>query len=448
MDPARAQRDFDAQFTRDALGHRINLWLALFTLIVICLPSGIADVWCGFPLAYAMLRLTNTWRSAWRPFLMPLGICVLVFIAWQMLSTAWSLDPAHGWNEVFKNRWLGLWLILWPVLDQRGKLLAALKLGLLLGIAAQVVQMLARKRGIDNIFAPIMGSNIPWLNDPDRLGGWWHPLAAGSMLLVSLGLHLGPAILGHGRRQMLGLLGAAASCIGIVLTGTRGAILVMPLVIAAALVLGLIRIKPAARARKVSAWFVGVLIVLGLFAFGMAGDRIVRRGQLLISDVRQAVQDRNFSTDNGARVQMALWSWDALKARPITGMGAGSYEAFTRKIAAAPPGTATPNQPGARFFEHAHNSILHIAATLGLVGVALALGVATCGVMAGLASLPARQDAGPGLALLGLVLVSMTDPVHFNTQTSIVWYVVLGMCVVWLPAGWPPCGDTSAGHPS
>lgn len=434
LDDSRLQREFDAQFAKDALGHKLNLWLACFTIVVVCLPSGIADAWCLIPLAYAVLRLTNTWRTAWRPVLMPLGICILLFIAWQMLSTRWSLDPAHGWNEVLKNRWLGLWLIIWPVMDERRRLLAALKIGLLLGIAAQVVQMVARKQGIENIFAPIMGKNIPWLNDPDRLGGWWHPLAAGSMLLVSLGLHLGPALLSRGRVQLLGLAGAAISCIGILMTGTRGAILVMPLVIAAAFVMALMRIRPAARALKTAMWCCGVLLVVGLFTFGMAGDRIIRRGDLLVTDLRQAVQDRNFTTDNGARVQMALWSVEAMKARPLTGMGAGSYETFTRQVAGTPQGTQTANQPGARFFEHAHNSILHIGATLGAVGVVLALGVVVCGLWAGIgAAARGGWDVGPGLALLGLVLVSMTDPVHFNTQTSIVWYLILGFCTLWVP---------------
>lgn len=434
LNESRLQQEFDAQFVKDSLGHRINLWLACFTLIICCLPAGLVDSWAAVPLSYAILRLTNTWRTAWRPLSMPLGICVFLFIAWQMSSTTWSLNPAHGWNEVFKNRWLGAWLIIWPVMDQRGKLIAALKIGLLLGIAAQVVQMFARKQGIENIFAPIMGKTIPWLNDPDRLGGWWHPLAAGSMLLVSLGLHLGPALLAQGRTQILGVLGTAASCIGILMTGTRGAILVMPLVIIAAVTIALMRVKPAAKARKIAAWCCGLIITVGLFTFGMAGDRIVRRGQLLVADVRQAVQDRNFTTDNGARVQMALWSIEAMKARPLTGMGAGSYETFTRQVAGTPTGTQTANQPGARFFEHAHNSLLHIGATLGSVGIVLALSIAACGLAAGTAAaLRGGWDVGPGLALLGLVLVSMTDPVHFNTQTGIVWYVVLGLCVIWVP---------------
>lgn len=438
-DEARLQREFDDQFVKDSLGHRINLWLACFTLVVCCLPSGIADAWGIIPLGYAALRLTNTWRTAWRPLVMPLSICVLVFIAWQMLSTMWSLDPKHGWNEVFKNRWLALWLIMWPVMDERRKLIAALKVGLLLGIAAQCVQFVARRNGIENVFAPIMGRNISWLNDPDRLGGWWHPLAAGSMLLVSLGLHIGPALLGEGRARLWGVMGTSISCVGIAMTGTRGAILVMPLVITAALIMALMRVKPAAHARKLAAWCCGVVVVVGLFAFGMAGDKLVRRGQLLVSDVRQAVQDRNYTTDNGARVQMALWAIEAIKERPFTGMGAGSYETYTRQLAAAPADTQTANAPGARFFEHAHNSILHVGATLGLVGVALAIGIAACGLGAGIGSAVQNGwDIGPGLALLGLVLVSMTDPVHFNTQTSIVWYVVLGLCVMWVPKAHNP----------
>ncbi len=435
LDPPQLEREFAAQFVKDTLGHRINLVLACFTLLVICLPSSIADAWCLVPLGYSLLRLTNTWRTAWRPLFMPLGMCILLFIAWQILSTRWSLDPAHGWNEVFKNRWLGLWLIIWPVMDERRKLLAALKIGLLLGVAAQVVQMLARMQGIENVFAPIMGKNIPWLDDPDRLGGWWHPLAAGSMLLVSLGLHLGPALFGHGHARLWGVFGSAISCAGILMTGTRGAILVMPLLILVALLLALLRIKPATRAWKIAGWCSATLLLVGLCTFGIAGDRIVRRADLLISDVRQAVQDRNFTTDNGARVQMALWSIQAIKARPLTGMGAGSYETFTRQIAGTPQNTQTPNQPGARFFEHAHNSILHIGATLGLVGITLALAIVFSALIAGIASaLRGTWDLGPGLALLGLALVSMTDPVHFNTQTSIVWYLMLGFCTRWVPA--------------
>lgn len=436
VDAQRWQNEFDAQFRHDSAGHFINTWLACLTLIVCCLPHTLIEIWGGIPLGYALLRWTNTWRTAWRPFVMPLGICVLLLIVWQMLSTLWSIDPRHGWNEVFKNRWLAVWLMLWPVMDQRGKLIAALKIGLFLGIIAQVIQFIARRSGIPNVFAPLIGNDIPWLNDPDRLGGWWHPLAAGSILLISLGLHLGPALFAQGRKRVWGVLGAMVSCAAIVMTGTRGAILVMPLIIGVAVVLALVKIKPAQRAWRIAAGCGGLILIAVLLTFSFAGDKVVRRGQLLISDIRQAVQDRNYTTDNGARVQMALWSFQALHTRPLTGVGAGSYEAFSRQIASAPPGTQTPNQPGARFFEHAHNSILHIGATLGLVGVVLALGLAVCAVTAGIAAATrGGWDVGPGLALLALLLVSMTDPVHFNTQTSIVWYVVLGLCVVWMPKG-------------
>jgi len=74
-----------------------------------------------------------------------------------------------------------------------------------------------------------------------------------------------------------------------------------------------------------------------------------------------------------------------------------------------------------RTHAHAHNALLHIAATGGLVGVGLALLVFGSAVSSAMRFVPGDGPAGyrdgPAMALLGLGLVSAFDPIHLNAQT-------------------------------
>lgn len=426
-----AQRQFQLQFRKDRLGHTLHLGIACFALLVACMPVGFAEPGAGILLIYYVIRLTSTYATFWRPIVMPLGLSLLALIAWEAISISWSIDRAHGWNELSKFRWFVFPLMLWPVLDRRPALIATLCIGLFLGNISQVAQTIGRHYDIYNILEVFTGGNIEWMLDKNRTGGWWHPLAAGSMLVAALGLHLPAAIMGSGKSRAIALVGAAISIVGIVATGTRGAILASMVLIVLMLVFAFFRVQRSRKSIGFAALALGIAGCIGMMTIG---DRVILRADMAVGEVKRALEGNDLTSDNGARVQMAIWCFDALKERPFTGVGAGAFEGWTRKHVV----DQGKDPAKSRYFEHAHNSLLHIAATTGLIGVSLALIVAFTALWGAFAPLSRQQQgtyaAGPGWALIGMFIVSMTDPVHFNTQTGILLFVLFALCPAWRPA--------------
>jgi O-antigen ligase len=449
----RAQADFDRQFRRDSLGHRINTFLACGTAFVACMPPGWAEVALWFPLAYALIRMTNTFPTIWRPWLMPAGLCILVFVAWNVLSLAWSVNPEQGRNEIGKLRFAFVILVMWPVLDRRPAIIAAISLGLLAGNMSQIVHAIGQYFDIAWMRYPLAGSRVGWAfdpegrGDPERNGGWWHPLVGASMLVAGLGLHLPPAFFGRGRARVLGIGGSLASAVGVIATGSRGAVLAAAALVALLAGIALVRFLRSGSQDDhdrvpLGAKLVvvgGIAVFLGL-VWNVAGDRVEKRAVRAADEVRRAINDKDFDSDNGARLLMAWWALEAVGERPVGGVGAGGYEAWVRHHLAE----QGIDPASRRIFQHAHNAILHIAANTGIVGAALAIGVVGFAFVGGVRDIRRRGGgtwqglgtyaAGPPFALLGLVLVSPFDPIQFNTTTAFLLFILVALCPWWMPS--------------
>jgi O-antigen ligase len=95
-----------------------------------------------------------------------------------------------------------------------------------------------------------------------------------------------------------------------------------------------------------------------------------------------------------------------------------------------------------RIHAHAHNSLLHIGATTGTIGVLLALGILLMTLRGGFSELGPQglsgYAAGPAFALIGLLLVSAFDPVHLNAQTAALVATLMAMSLVSRPVSPPP----------
>ena len=434
-----AQREFELQFRKDRLGHRLQTWLTGLMCIVACMPSTFITIGMAIVGGYYCLRLTNTYRTAWRPFVSPFAVCFFAFALWQMISISWSLNPDHGWNEISKLRWAMFTLAVWPVIDRRSTLIAFLCGGLFLGNLSQVAEEIGRHYGMYNSLVIFTGRNIDWMLDLNRTGGWWHPLAAGSMLVAALGLHLPAAIMGTGKVRVIALAGSIVSLVGIVATGTRGAILAAVVLIVIVVLYAALRVRPSRKTIGMSAVVLGIAACIGMMTIG---DRVVIRASNAINEVQRAIESKNYKSDNGARVQMAIWSFEAIKARPFTGIGAGSFEAWSAQQVVAEGGVPS-NRLGddstkTTVFEHAHNSALHIIVTTGIIGLALALLTVFSALWGAFATLSIQQQgtyaAGPGWALIGMLIVSMTDPIHFNTQTGVLLFLLFALCPAWRPS--------------
>lgn len=434
-----AQREFELQFRKDRLGHKVQTWLTAVMCIIACMPATHVTIFMIFIGIDYLIRFRNTYRTAWRPFVQPLGLCLLAFTLWQIISISWSLDTDRAWNEIAKMRWAIFGLTIWPVLDRRPLLITCLCIGLFIGNLSQVAQEIGRHYGIYNSLSMFTGKNIDWMLDLNRTGGWWHPLAAGSMLVAALGLHLPAAVMGTGKLRAIAIAGSAVSLVGIVATGTRGAILASIVLIGIILLFALFRVRRSRKSIFLSALALSIAASIGMMTIG---DRVILRANNAINEIQLALETKNYKSDNGARVQMAIWCIEALEARPFTGIGAGSFETWSAQRVVAEGGVPTrglgDDPSKTTVFEHAHNSALHIVTTTGIVGLALALLTAFSALWGAFAPLSPQQQgtyaAGPGWAIIGLFIVSMTDPIHFNTQTGILLFLLFALCPAWRPA--------------
>ncbi|MFA6045153.1 MAG: O-antigen ligase family protein [Phycisphaerales bacterium] len=383
----------------------------------------------------------------------PLPYLLILWAAWLALSSTWSLDPHKGWWEFRSLRFSWFVLVLWPLMAQRRHLIFALCAGFLLSNAAQGVLAFIRLEGW-----------TAWdfsKNYPDRNAGWWvHPAICGYMLVAALGLHLPAALWGRARARWFGVAGVVATWAGMFATGTRGAWV-------GGVVLTLIGLGIAwrraqrhgnerRRFRRTCAGVIGVGLCVVLA--GGTSHRVRERVQETAMEVRRVVVEHDLNTWSGSRIRFAQWAIDMIRERPLIGFGAGSFEPWVRcerpdELAAS---AGVDGQP--HIAPMAHNLWLHAWATLGLPGLVMTIVIAYVVLRGGLrgtgnplrpaskepggdrrATKEANQeatqspwsvyDAGPGLALVGLLLTTPFDVLYVNSPPSALFAVLAGLCL-------------------
>lgn len=428
-DPADLRRRFDAVHPIDRFGDRIHLWLG--ALWCVCVSGPITAVELGMaPLLVCWLIRLALIRRRYDLRCLPLVWVAGAYGVWQALSLLWTRDVRLGLEELGTGRFMLAVLLLWPIIDRRRVLIAALAAGLLAAQLAQVAHAVGHAAGVE------------WLTfdrKPDRNSGWWQPVVGGSMLTAALGLHLPAAWWGSGRARALGLAGAAAAGLGVLATGSRGAWLASAGLVVVAGLVGARRLRGRAGVRRPVLLAAGVVLLAGAVAGMTLGDSIARRARAGWSEVAAAVRHARYDTDTGARIAMWTWAARAVAEHPLTGVGAGGYRAWVIERLAQ-RGIDPAAQP---VHDHAHGATLHIAATLGVPGAALSAAVVGLGIVNGARQAAQRRppgdrwaayDAGPAFALLGLVLVSAFDTICVNVQTSALLAVLLALCPARVPA--------------
>jgi O-antigen ligase len=113
--------------------------------------------------------------------------------------------------------------------------------------------------------------------------------------------------------------------------------------------------------------------------------------------------------------------------KPGWGHGAGSYEHWVRgKLA-----TAGIDANAVKIAPQAHNLWLHVFATLGIIGIAIAgalAWIAARGAFRGLSQHSlGTYDAGPAFALVGMLLTTPFDVVYVNSPPSALLGVLLAL---------------------
>jgi O-antigen ligase len=127
--------------------------------------------------------------------------------------------------------------------------------------------------------------------------------------------------------------------------------------------------------------------------------------------------------DTGARIAMKLDAVAAVRAHPVAGLGTGGFRAWTLE---------RRDGDGAGF-GHAHDTILHVAASNGLVGVALLLAVFGFALRDAWRNASTHglgtYHAGPMVALLGLALATPFDTLHVSATAASVTGILFALCL-------------------
>ncbi|MEM9560859.1 MAG: O-antigen ligase family protein [Planctomycetota bacterium] len=372
-------------------------------------------------------------------FRSPTFLLALAFLAWTALSLLWSTDPAQGADELADLRWLVLVWLIAPVARWRLRIVACLAGGFVLGHLSQIANGSA-----------ILAGGPDWLigrRTESRISGWWDPAVSGTILTAAIGLHLVPALLGRGRLRLLAWAAMVASFAGLIATGSRGGWL------ATATLLGLVTlallVHKQSRRRVILPASAGAAL-LGLV---IAGAAITRGEQLAgrFAEARDAVRDAwtgaGYDSDTGARIRMKAVALQAFASSPIWGTGAGGYRSWDEANPPAEPAGSTPvagsqdvrAKPARLVHDHAHDTPLHTAATLGLVGLALGGCLLASALREGWRAIrtaptngsprASLYHAAPLVALLGLLCAMPYDTLHVSGQPAAVMWLLIALCV-------------------
>ena len=144
----------------------------------------------------------------------------------------------------------------------------------------------------------------------------------------------------------------------------------------------------------------------------------------------------DYATFTGARLAMWGWAGRAFAAHPVQGIGMGGYRDWTTREMALgtkdvrPEGSPLPHS-------HAHSAAFHAAAATGLVGIGLLAALIAVSIRNGLRGFgqaaASGYDAGPAMALLGLVLAGLFDSIQVNQQTAYWMWALVALCMLRRP---------------
>jgi O-antigen ligase len=434
----QTEEAFARQRQVDPVGHVLHAWLGALWCFAACGPMVLVELGPIPLIVCFLIRFHRHMRLHTFMGRRAAARCLMLWTAWLGASLSWTLDRRLGLEEFAVLRFALSVPLLWPVLDRRRLLIGGLAAGMLSANLAQV----AHAAGV--------AWDVPWLRFPrmpDRNSGWWQPVVGGTMLTGALGLHLPAALTGCGKRRLIGAAGAAASGVGVIATGSRGAWLASAVLVCVAIVWALVgfsrRRRSGPEPGRGLAWGHLPLIAAGTVvivagAWFALGPSVVSRARAGIEEVQRALREKDYSTDTGARIQMARWAMEAIAEHPVRGVGAGGYhEWVVRRLRAQ-----GIDPVGVRVHDHTHNTLLHVGATTGAVGIILMGGVIVFTLIGGFSRVgepsssgPGRggavlgYGAGPAMAMVGMVLVSPFDVIEVNAQTAALLFVLVALCM-------------------
>ncbi|NUQ68331.1 MAG: O-antigen ligase family protein [Phycisphaerales bacterium] len=417
-DPALIQAAFDRQHARRPWAERLHILLGLFACGCLCLPVSVMEIAMAPVLVAFPVGMLLVWGV--HPFALrqPLFWSLLLLAAWSALSLLWSHDPRLGLDQLGAMRFALLVLAFWPVMPWRRTLIAGLVISFLILNTGQLLNALGHRYEIAAIQSKmIFGRNAAWLT----------PVIGGELLVAALGLHLPVALMGRGWVRWLAAGASVVTLTGLLATGTRGAW------IAAAGLIAIVVIAAIVRAASRRALILGTLAaVVAAGGFWLAlGSKVTARVAQAREEVARAIEHRDFDSDTGLRIIMTQWGWEAFLQKPLVGHGVGSFPAWVRDHHDKRDAAAY-ERFNAADHAHAHNALLQLLLSVGLVGTLLALASVWLALRAGLflpsGDGPGDYDASPGFALLGMLLLTPFDAIHVSTHTAAMLFTLMALC--------------------
>lgn len=389
-----------------AWGHSLHVAAACCFCLSIALPISFTEITAGILAGVATARLWATWRLYPALLARPIAFLAALYALYSLLGITWSANPSYGVKEVDAVRWLLLVPAFWPIRHLRRWFILCVVISYAIAYSGQFVQALAFEFGWEHLDFDAY---------PNRISCWFMPASGGSIFLAAFGLHLPIALdQKHPLRWPARVL-AALALLSVIATGARGAW------IAGALFFGLTLLRAIWRSKRRAQVLIaaGVIAVIALPAAWLTlGDQIKSRVDEGRWEIREAMENKDYSTSTGARINMWIWAGRAFAANPILGAGTGGYEkwAETRQ---AEMGISHDDQPITR---NAHGAYIHIAASQGLVGLLL-FGALVAAFL--IECWPRPRDlhtyqAGLIGAVVAVLIVGLFATVHLHTQTAAV----------------------------
>ncbi len=384
--------------------------LCLFYVLALAVDHS-ANVLFGLLLLSGIVRITTSgrpgaavfWRSArqYWPIHLAMAAPLLAVLAHLLLTRHFS------WNGMdFPSRLAVFPMIFWAVQLAPLRSMRRMQWVFVLGAAAGAVRMyVLTGGGLTRDFTNFIPLNI--FAEMVLLTGIF---AAGSLAWQN----------GAGRAgALLKLAALGAVLYAIYLSGTRGAWLTVPALIAMACAVFLangVRLKHLAACAAV---FVACA-ALAWQSGGIVKGRIAMAG----SDIEQYAQGLNVDTSLGIRLQLWRSSWIMFREHPLSGVGGPGFIPALKELA-----DRKVISPMAATYTHSHNDILFMMAKYGVLGLIaiLALYLVPATRFGRSLSHPdkeIRSCACMGMALIvGLTVLGLSD-VAFTCWEVAPFYVV------------------------
>lgn len=276
---------------------------------------------------------------------------VVAFLAWGTLSLLWAENLNAGLEQMQRYLLVGLLVpIVFTAIRSARDVKAVAGAYVFGATIAAAYGLLASPN------ASGAAGAVDATEQLNRIAGTvGDPNVLASVLLVGAILAIALAVVQHRSPLMrIALVGSGFLCLAVlVLTFSRGGLIALGAAVLAA---------PFVARRKAAVIAAGLLVAVCIVAY---------IGALAPADARERIV-----ANDGGSGRTDIWKigWRMVEAQPVTGLGVGNFQSSSIHYQIR-PGTAVVRTDLADNPSVAHNSYLELLAEMGIVGLALFLGI-------------------------------------------------------------------------